>query len=102
MVVGDMEYQFGWEDGFIGKGDKIDTEKRDLFFSAVKHALWDVTEANFNIMFPKFKDVEINDIALESILKYRVSPFYVKSEHIKGLESHYTVRIQIVLIILVG
>lgn len=91
MVVGDIEYQFSWEDGFIGEGDKIEKDKRDKFFSAVKHAMWDITEHSFNIMFPKFKDVEKNDIALESILKYRVSPFFIKSEHVKGLESHYTV-----------
>jgi hypothetical protein len=44
MVVGDLEYQFGWEKDFFKKGEKIEPEKRDLFFAAVKHAMWDITE----------------------------------------------------------
>lgn len=55
MIVGDIEYQIGWEKDFIGKGDKIDAGKRDMFFAAVKHSMWDITEQSFNIMFPKFK-----------------------------------------------
>lgn len=55
MVVGDIEYQFGWEDSLIPKGEKLEAEKMNLFFDAVKHAMWQLNQQGFNINFPKFK-----------------------------------------------
>ena len=44
MVAGDIEYQFGWDDNFIPKTDATVPETRELFFSAVKHAMWDISD----------------------------------------------------------
>ena len=55
MVVGDIEYQFGWDDSLIPKGEKPEGEKMNLFFDSVKHAMWQLNQQGFNINFPKFK-----------------------------------------------
>ena len=90
LVIGDMEFQFGWKEKFVGKGKEMETEKRDLFFSAVKYCMHYVSQ-NFNIMYPKFKDIDGSVVALESVLKYRISPFFITSEHVKGVSSHFSV-----------
>jgi hypothetical protein len=76
LVVGDIEYQFGWDDILIPKVEKLESEKMNLFFDAVKHAMWQINQQGFNINFPKFKVsrfYEIGETRSDEFLKLRMS-----------------------------
>lgn len=69
MVVGDIEYQFSWDDKFYNKNSKsMDKETRAKFFDVVKYCMWHIS-LKFNITFPKFKVISLHKIKKNLIFK---------------------------------
>ena len=90
MITGDMEYLFSWPDSILKKGQGEKSEETAIFKDSVSKCLEFLCK-KFVVKYPKFKDIDEMPVALESVAKYRLTPFFLTSDHAQGLGVHFGV-----------